>query len=410
MECNSDRLGADINTINFGSSTPHTLQDCLNACSVWTTNNPRTPCLAVAWVPNIQQCNLKNPIPASRAPPPGVQVDSAVVTRLAGACPEDDLGFYTSSSGVSYQIDCDLDFPGYDIPNGHNPTLNVPTLRQCIEMCSNYNLNPDSTYPCGGVSYIYRSNDNSLACFLKFFFGGSQVRQTAYGVHSGVVKALPAAIRRRRGVVRESRWNQVTGRAEIIDLNDLLTDSPTTTTTETTTSSLYSLVVPTDDSKSPPGFNFDTSGLNDTQGQEDISDENDVPPTNTTSAPIDASSSNVTDTTPTNDYNGTLAQVWTIDKKSFLFNTKNGNLFLTDIANSPGNAGGGVDTSSMFQTNDAPTGMYADYSGRIFHVYEDELAAYNVSRIRLAEEEKVPLTSTFDDRPRLHSHRERRVV
>ncbi|KAJ7497564.1 hypothetical protein FB451DRAFT_237375 [Mycena latifolia] len=399
LECNSDRRGSDIN--NYFANPPLTLQACLDACSVWTTNNPSLPCLAVTWVPDRiptgGQCNLKNPIPPSLDPPAGLHVDSAVVARLAATCPDDNNGYYTSSQdGVSYLVECDLDYPGNDI---QNPTLHVATLRQCIDMCSNYNLNRNGAIACAGVSYIYTSSDNSLACFLKSYLGGAPVHQTVYGVHSGLVRSLPAARRHRgragRGFRRDTQY--------LTDSDGMttatITDPPTTTTTtdtNTSSTSLYTMVVPTDDSKTPPGFMFDTSSLNDTQNQENISDQNDEPFTNTTSStPIDASESNSTNSTPANDYNGTIAQVWTIDKKSFLFNSMNGNLFVADIANSPANAGGGVDTSSMFRATDAPNGMYADYGGRIFHVYEDELDAYNVSRIRLADETTVPLTSIF---------------
>ncbi|KAJ7691286.1 hypothetical protein B0H17DRAFT_564985 [Mycena rosella] len=411
LECNSDRGGNDL-TSSF-SNPPTTFQACMDACSAWTFNNPFTPCLAVAWVPSRipYGCYLKNPLPNSNPSPPGLAVDSAVVTRFAATCPDDNNGYYTSyTDGASYLIACDQDYPGNDIPP--SPTLHVATLRLCIDMCSSYNLNnPGVALPCMGVSYVYADSGNSLACFLKNNMGGAHYQQSAYSVHSALLKPLPAT-RRRRGRLGAARgFNRrdtqyltdadgMTTATYLTDADGMttgtITDPPTTATDTTPSSTLYSLVVPTDDSKSPPGFSFDSSGLNDTQGQEDISAMNQAPYTNTTSdTPVNASDSNTTDSTaPANDYNGTVAQVWTIDRKAYLFNSMNGNLFLADIANSPGSSGG-VDTSSMFQATDEPSGMYADYTGRVLYVYEDELNAYNVSRIRLANETTFPLTAIF---------------
>ncbi|KAJ7495999.1 hypothetical protein B0H11DRAFT_880142 [Mycena galericulata] len=164
IQCNSDRFGSDISNGN----APLTFQTCMDACSLWTSNNPNLPCLAIAWVParipEGTQCNLKNPLPPSSAAPSGLEVDSAVVSLLAASCPADNGGFYTSYvDSVSYQIVCDMDYPGYDI---RAPATGVVNLRSCIDQCSSYNQNPSGA-PCVGVSYVYTGAGNQLYCYLK---------------------------------------------------------------------------------------------------------------------------------------------------------------------------------------------------------------------------------------------------
>jgi len=55
---------------------------------------------------------------------------------------------------------------------------------------------------------------------------------------------------------------------------------------------------------------------------------------------------------------------------------------------------GGLDTSTFFQS-DLSGMVTGDYNGRLFHMYQGEMDTYNVSRIRLHDEDSLPVSSVL---------------
>jgi hypothetical protein len=81
-----------------------------------------------------------------------------------------------------------------------------------------------------------------------------------------------------------------------------------------------------------------------------------------------------------------------LDGSFYGYSANSGNLMLTLVDNSTA-AGSGA----LFQTTttDAKAPIFADYNGRIMHIYQDEVQTYNVTRLRFATSDKIPLTSVF---------------
>lgn len=102
--------------------------------------------------------------------------------------------------------------------------------------------------------------------------------------------------------------------------------------------------------------------------------------------PVTDNSTEVTNSTEVANEGLNYVNLTTHDGKYALTSSDTGSLYLTDVSSSNTPIPGTLFASS----NDL---IVSDYSDRLFHVYQPEIAAYNVSRLRVSTFDRMPQTS-----------------
>ena len=93
---------------------------------------------------------------------PGLKPASVLDRQSDASCPQDN-GTVWSADGYSWDILCNYDFPGNDLP-----TKPASSLTQCIDACNNYEQ--DEKYQDGAscVAVVYgAANPNGRICILS---------------------------------------------------------------------------------------------------------------------------------------------------------------------------------------------------------------------------------------------------
>ncbi|KDQ54044.1 hypothetical protein JAAARDRAFT_38640 [Jaapia argillacea MUCL 33604] len=345
-------------------------------------------------------CDTAAPTPS----PTATNSTTSTTTTSSSPTPTPTNQYRSPVDNSTYQIYYNLDFFGSDMIS----YVGVPSVQACIDKCSQYNLAiPSYETPCGSVSFVpYRYADGQPSCYIKP--AGVTPTTQVFEVDSAILltKGIPA--RRSEGSDPDPSWSRSRRRAQKRDGTDSVTPTPTPTDNSGQPTSLYTLTIPTETGS--PTYTYDPSTFDVLVGLQDLTDQNLVPTNLSLADPYDASPPNSTvdatnTTTVTSDYDGPVAEIESLDGLLYAFVSDNGNIFLQTIATSSDPASqkkkrDGLDTSGFFlastPADDDPAGpepIWGDYTGRLLHVYSDELAAYGVSRIRLGGEDTFPLTS-----------------
>lgn len=151
IHCGTDYYGGDLS-----NTAAATFEACINTCAA------TTGCVDVSYIDNI--CYLKSSL---TSPSANSLVNNAV---LLGAQPQicynnrQNNSLYISGLAI-YQIECQTDLPGGDMPGGESNQL---TFAACINVCS-------TTRGCVGAAY------QGTTCYLK--------NQEVAGVSSSTVEA-----------------------------------------------------------------------------------------------------------------------------------------------------------------------------------------------------------------------------
>ena len=108
------------------------------------------------------------------------QLSSAKSTPAPYPCPDLDNSSYAGATGTKYNIECDTDYPGNDLPAIHKDTF-----EECLKACDAYvpssSAEAHNFAPCVGVSW--GAGNPSANCYLKYQI--STVRRNDGGISSG---------------------------------------------------------------------------------------------------------------------------------------------------------------------------------------------------------------------------------
>ncbi|MCJ1311049.1 hypothetical protein MMC25_004719 [Agyrium rufum] len=102
---------------------------------------------------------------------------SPASTNPAYPCPASIAQAYSNTNGVMYQIFCETDFLGFDLPS-----QNATTFAECITYCTSYVAAPQGdSYdsPCVAVTWQPK-NTNGNNCYLRYGIGNVVYGDTAY--------------------------------------------------------------------------------------------------------------------------------------------------------------------------------------------------------------------------------------
>ena len=105
---------------------------------------------------------------------------AATSTPAPYPCPNLDGSSYASATGSKYNIQCNTDYPGNDLP-----ALHTDTFEECLKACDAYvpgsSAEAHDFAPCVGVSW--GAGNPSANCYLKYLV--TTVKGNDVGISSG---------------------------------------------------------------------------------------------------------------------------------------------------------------------------------------------------------------------------------